>query len=227
MTAGAYYDNVNPDILQRMPPGADLVVEVGVGAGKLGHTYMLANPGCTYCGFEYVEEMAAIARDRLSQVFVGDVERADSLAEYDRWANGRQADLLVFGDVLEHLRDPWSFVRAFRERVRKGGTCIACIPNVSNWSLLLGQLKGEWKYADSGLLDRTHLRFFTLDSAVEMFKDAGWSVVSASARIVDREQTAKALEAFEPLVKTLGVPREKLRRNLGAFQWVIEAKNPA
>ena len=226
MTAGAYYDNVNPDILQRMPLGADLVVEVGVGAGKLGHTYMQANPGCTYCGFEYVEEMAAIARDRLSQVFVGDVERPDALPEYDRWANGRRADLLIFGDVLEHLRDPWGFVRAFRERVSPGGTCIACIPNVSNWSLLLGQLRGEWKYADSGLLDRTHLRFFTLDSAVEMFKQAGWSVVSASARVIDREQTGKALDAFEPLVETLGIPRDKMRRNLSAFQWVIEAKNP-
>jgi len=117
-------------------------------------------------------------------------------------------------------------VRAFRERVRKGGTCITCIPNVSNWSLLLGQLRGEWKYADSGLLDRTHLRFFTLDSAVEMFKQAGWSVVSASARVIDREQTGKALEAFEPLVETLGIPRDKMRRNLSAFQWVIEAKNP-
>jgi SAM-dependent methyltransferase len=221
-----YYDNVNTDILDRMPKGANLVVEVGVGAGKLGQTYLASNPGTTYCGFEYVEEMAAIARGRLSQVFVGDVERPEALSEYDQWAKGRQADLLIFGDVLEHLRDPWAFVAGLRQRTRAGGMCIACIPNVSNWSLVIGQLRGEWTYADSGLLDRTHLRFFTLDSAVDMFKQAGWTVSQAKARIVNADETRKALEAFDPLIERLGLQRDKVRRNLSAFQWVIEAKNP-
>jgi SAM-dependent methyltransferase len=226
MTASLYYDNVNQDVLQKMPPGAGLVVEAGVGAGKLGHTYLQANPGALYCGFEYVEEMAVVARDRLSHVISGDIESAEAFAAYDAWAAGRQADLLVFGDVLEHLRDPWALLKAFRARVSTGGRCVACIPNVSNWSLVIGQLRGEWTYADSGLLDRTHLRFFTLDSAVDMFKSAGWTVTSASARVFDHDQTRKALEAFEPLVETIGISREKLRRNLSAFQWVIEAKNP-
>lgn len=221
-----YYDNVNQDVLQKMPPGASLVVEAGVGAGKLGQTYMQANPGALYCGFEYVEEMAEIARQRLSHVIVGDIEAPAALASYDTWADGRLADVLVFGDVLEHLRDPWGLISAFRERVRRGGTCVACIPNVANWSLVIGQLRGDWTYAESGLLDRTHLRFFTLDSAVDMFKSAGWTVTSAAARVFDHDQTRKALEAFEPMAAALGIPRDKMRRNLSAFQWVIEAKNP-
>jgi len=86
-------------------------------------------------------------------------------------------------------------------------------------------LRGQWTYADAGLLDRTHLRFFTLDSALEMFRSAGWTILDARPRVLWPQETRSALNAMVPLAASVGVDEGKLRRDLSAFQWVIRAVN--
>ena len=71
-------------------------------------------------------------------------------------------DCLVFGDVLEHLVDPWAVLARLARLVCDGGQILACIPNVQHYSVIVSLLRGKWDYQDEGLLDRTHLRFFTL-----------------------------------------------------------------
>jgi SAM-dependent methyltransferase len=93
-------------------------------------------------------------------------------------------DCVIFADVLEHLVDPWRTARKYRDLLRPGGTVVASIPNVAHRSVLGGLLRHRWDYDVQGILDRTHLRFFTRETALEMFEQAGFSIRQVR-RIVD------------------------------------------
>ena len=91
-------------------------------------------------------------------------------------------DCLVFGDVLEHLVDPWAALTRLSRLVREGGQVLACIPNVQHYSVIVNLLRGKWDYQDEGLLDRTHLRFFTLSGIQDLFAKAGLRVFDIQPR---------------------------------------------
>jgi 2-polyprenyl-3-methyl-5-hydroxy-6-metoxy-1,4-benzoquinol methylase len=220
-----YFSGVNPDLLNWLPVNAAQVLEVGCGTGQLGRVFLSRNPLSRYLGIELVNEAAKQAEDALHHVITGDIEHPAILSALDQALDGTQLDLLIFGDVLEHLHDPWKILSILRQRMNEQGVCVACIPNVAHWSLLQQQLRGRWDYSDAGLLDRTHLRFFTLHSAREMFQQAGWTVMEARPRILWPEQTEAALQKFAPLAAPLGIPPDQLTRDLSALQWVIRAVN--
>jgi hypothetical protein len=220
-----YFTGVNPELLSRVPAGAAVVIEVGAGAGNFGAAYLSLNPQARYIGLELDESAALQAQGRLHTVIQGNVEDPAALASLDAALDGVLADVLIFGDVLEHLREPWSTLLALRARLRPGGVCVACIPNVSHWSLIQQQLQGRWDYADAGLLDRTHLRFFTLSSATAMFKSVGWEVVDATPRVLWPEKTEAALKVLAPLAQAWSIPAGQMQRDLSAFQWVVRAVN--
>jgi hypothetical protein len=134
-------------------------------------------------------------------------------------------DALVLGDVLEHLQDPWRVLRQLREHIEPDGVCVACIPNVGHWSLVAELLRGQWSYAEHGLLDRTHLRFFTLDSAIALFEKAGWTVLDALPRKLQQADNDAALQTLLPAAVAMGMTEDKARVNLSSFQWVIRAVN--
>lgn len=223
----AYYTNVNSDLLARVPLDAQNLLEIGCGAGNFAQAFRARQPLARYVGVELFEAAAQAAGRIVDRIVCGDIERADALAELDGIGEGRAYDTLLFGDVLEHLRDPWLVLADLRTRMTDGGVCVACIPNVGHWSLVEQQLKGRWDYSNTGLLDRTHLRFFTLETAIELFRTAGWQFLDAYPRIIQPEQTAEAIRKFLPLADALGVAPQKLQRDLSAFQWVIRAVNGA
>lgn len=221
----SYYNNTNVDLLRRVPLGQGAVLEVGCGAGSFARSYRARSPLSRYIGVELFEEAAAKSRDVVDAVVVGDIEKAEILAALDEVTGGAPFDSIVFGDVLEHLQDPWSVLARLRERASPGAVCSICIPNVSHWSLLLQQLRGRWDYADAGLLDRTHLRFFTRASAIEMLEGAGWTVIDSFPRLFQPEKTAAAIEIFANAAKKLGLTDEALKAELAPLQWVIRAVN--
>jgi 2-polyprenyl-3-methyl-5-hydroxy-6-metoxy-1,4-benzoquinol methylase len=218
-----YYSNVNSDLLATVPLDARFVLEVGCGTGRFADAYRARNPNCAYWGIEYVESVAAEAARTLDQVLVGSVESGELIADLDRRLGTQRFDALIFGDVLEHLIDPWAVLRTLRARMNEGATLCICIPNVSHWSLIGQQLRGEWTYADSGLLDRTHLRFFTRSSAIRMIEDAGWTLVDAKPRIVQSPQTQQFVTKISPALDALGIDRSRATEDLSAFQWVLRA----
>lgn len=216
-----YYGNVNPDLLAKIPFTAKRVLEVGCGTARLGEAFKARSPDSEYYGIELFESAAKEAARVIDGVICANIEQDSSVV----LNLSSSFDTLIFGDVLEHLQDPWKVLTDLRQYVESGGTCVTCLPNVSHWSLVSGLLEGKWDYQDAGLLDRTHLRFFTLDSAVQMFQKAGWTVVDAAPRNLWPDKTEVALKALLPAVQALGLDAVKARLNMSALQWVIRAIN--
>lgn len=172
-----YYDEPRPEVRALVPAQARFVIDVGCASGSLGRALRAARPELEVRGVEPVAAQAEIARGWLTDVHHGTAE--DPLP-----AHWPAPDCVIFADVLEHLNDPWQVVRQYRRLLRPGGSIVASIPNVANRLVLRGLLRHRWDYAEFGILDRTHLRFFTRETAVEMFQNAGFSVRRVG-RVVD------------------------------------------
>jgi SAM-dependent methyltransferase len=143
------------------------VLDVGCASGYLAKT--LTAFGNTVTGVEYDPAAAAEAEPYLERVVVADLDQVD-LAEA---VGGQTFDVVVFGDVLEHLRDPLPSLRAARGLLNPGGHVVVSIPNVAHGDVRMSLLLGRFPYGNLGLLDTTHLRFFTRESLQELLGDAG------------------------------------------------------
>ena len=150
----SYFGHARPEVLALIPDTARAVLDIGCGAGRLGEA-LKARQQAEVVGIELNEAAAAAARLRLDQVFVGDIEALDLPLPPGRF------DAIVCGDIIEHLRDPDHLLRQARAWLKPDGALVASIPNVRHHSVVRSVLEGNWTYESAGLLDRTHLRFFT------------------------------------------------------------------
>jgi 2-polyprenyl-3-methyl-5-hydroxy-6-metoxy-1,4-benzoquinol methylase len=199
------------------------VVEAGCSAGAIAREYRAANPACEYIGIEAEPAFAELARRHCSRVVSADLERMSD-ADLDALA---PADCWVFGDVLEHLIDPWRFLARLPPRVRAGGCVVACIPNMQHWSVVARLVTGNLHYEDQGLLDRTHLRWFTRATVVQLFQGAGFRITMLAGRRFREPDAAEASAAVCRLATALGVDAEQAARETAVFQWLVKAEpNP-
>ena len=162
--------------MQRTPT-ASRVLDVGCWSGFAGR-FLAASRSAVVDGVEPDAAMAARAAADYRDVVVKPVEVA--LGELA--AEGRSYDVVLFLDVLEHLVCPEGVIEATRPLVRPGGRLLVSIPNVAHWSLRKELLLGRWRYTDSGLMDRTHLRFYTRETARALLTaGAGWRIAYEDA----------------------------------------------
>ena len=158
------------EMLSFVPAGARTVLDVGCGSGGFGATLRRAGSARTVWGVEILPDVATEAGPHYDRVLVG--AYPDVLAGVER-----RFDCIVFNDVLEHLVDPWATLRSTVPWLAPGGSVVASIPNVRNVRVVANLvLRGDWTYTDSGVLDRTHLRFFTARTIRELFTDSGFVV---------------------------------------------------
>jgi 2-polyprenyl-3-methyl-5-hydroxy-6-metoxy-1,4-benzoquinol methylase len=157
-------------IVSLVPP-ATRVLEFGCATGYMSEV-LKDRLGCTVTGVEISPEAAEVAEQHTERVIVGDAEKIDYAAELA----GEEFDVVLFADVLEHLKEPGDVLRRIRPLVAENGVVIASIPNVAHGSVRLALLGGEFRYRESGLLDDTHLRFFTRASIQDLFEETGYVV---------------------------------------------------
>jgi O-antigen biosynthesis protein len=172
------------------------VLDVGCDTGYLGEA--LAAFGNETSGFEINETTAEEARRKLARVEVGDLESVDLVGVFGRGS----FDVVIFGDVLEHLREPLPVLRQARPLLAPGGSVLISTPNVAHGDVRLALLKGQFNYTKLGILDETHTRFFTRASLVDFLHDAGFVLVElrrTKAELFTTEVGVRA-EAFDASV---------------------------
>jgi len=137
-------------------------------------------------------------------------------------------DVVVCADVLEHLSSPERLLDRIRGWLRPGGTLLVSLPNVANVSVRLGLLLGRFPYAERGILDRTHLRFYTRRSARELIEQSGFQVRAIRPTAMPYELAMESL-GRPPIgapVRAAAVASARLWPTLFAYQFVIEAQAP-
>lgn len=165
-----YYRNPRADVQPFLPKKFERMLDVGCGAGAFGLDCK-SNFGAEVWGIEVVEDVAEYARQRLEQVFTGDaLEVLPTLPE-------AHFDLVTFMDVLEHTAWPGQLLEATKRVLRPGGSIVASLPNLRYWEEFKRLAwNGDFPSEDSGIFDRTHLRFFTRKSLPRLFEEAGYKV---------------------------------------------------
>ena len=160
------------EVVPFVPNSARTVLDVGCGLGGFGSALRRVGLTRTIWGVESHAEAARAAQphyDRVLEGFFPDVMEGDET----------RFDCVVFNDVLEHMVDPWSALRSGTGMLTPGGVVLASIPNVRFLRTVVDlALRGDWEYTGSGVLDRTHLRFFTRKTCRTLFDDAGLEIVS-------------------------------------------------
>ena len=165
----SYYENVRNDLIPLIPNDARCILEVGCASGMTGRELKRRN-GAFVAGIELNANAATAAKNVLDDVVHGDIEKID-LPYRDS-----SFDCILFADVLEHLIDPLSTLIKVRRLLKKGGSVVASIPNVQFHGVIHQLIEGNWTYEKEGILDETHLRFFTYKEIEKMFSQAGYSI---------------------------------------------------
>jgi SAM-dependent methyltransferase len=168
------YETPRGEIAARVPPDTRRLLDLGCATGGLATLL----PGVEVVGVELDEEYAAAAEQSCARVIHADVEQLahDGLEGLGRF------DCVVAADVLEHLVDPWSALRAYAGLLEPGGTAVISLPNVGHWSTYAALIRGSWPRNPEGIHDATHLRWFTLRDARELVEQAGLAVATVDRR---------------------------------------------
>jgi len=147
------------------------VLDLGCAAGALDR--VLIARGCRVVGVEFDRAAAKLAEDVCERVVVGDLDILDLALELE----GRRFDVVIAGDVLEHLREPVRLLKALPELLAPGGYLVLSVPNIAHGSVRLALLHGQLPRTDLGLLDRTHVQFLTRTGLLDLLADGGFTAV--------------------------------------------------
>ncbi|MGZ8687141.1 MAG: class I SAM-dependent methyltransferase [Gaiellaceae bacterium] len=167
----SYFAMAREDYVRALPDRIEAsILEIGCSNGATGALALAQGKCQRYCGVELFPEPAAEARERLTEVVLGDVEQIEL-----PWP-AASFDALILSEVLEHLRDPWAVLARLRPLLRPGALVFASTPNAAHREIIAMLLRGRWDLKSYGPLDATHLRWFTPSSLRDAFEGAGFVV---------------------------------------------------
>ena len=182
-------------VAAHLPPEGR-ILELGCHSGYFGK--VLQQRGYYVVGVECDADAAAVARGQGLDVRQGDVEQPSFFE-----CLGMQFDVVLLMDVLEHLRDPITMLVQLKSILKPGGRILCTGPNVAYWAVRKDLLLGRWNYTDTGVLDRTHLRFFTADTWRSLLEESGY--------VVEKLQPAEVM-----------IPLEGRLFGVSALRWLVD-----
>jgi O-antigen biosynthesis protein len=177
-------------IVELVPRGAR-VLEFGCATGYMSEV-LKERLECRVIGIEIDPEAARAAEAHCERVIVGDAEELD----FEELFGDERFDAVLFADVLEHLKEPAAVLRRIRPLVAEGGAVVASIPNIAHGSVRLALLAGQFQYRERGLLDTSHVRFFTRDSVQDLFEATGYVITTWERQRVELGESEIAVPAL-------------------------------
>lgn len=216
-----YDDNPRKDLIKVITGSPEIIFEIGCGSGATGAVLKQKFKNLQYFGLEFVEEAAYVAQTRLDKVIIGNIEKIN-LDDYGLPKGN--IDIIICADVLEHLYDPWKTLFILKDYLKPNGKIVASIPNIQNIDIILKLLSGNWTYTKYGLLDATHIRFFTLNEIAKLFTNTGYKIsdtIPILNKQIEGNKWPKDLE-FEKI--TLKQITELEAIKLCTFQYIIVAQ---
>lgn len=169
---GAYYAVDRKELIDLIPEGIERLLDVGCADGTTGQNARQRKKIREVVGIEFHPPAAQAARQQLDMVLQGDIESIDLPFPANHF------DCILCADVLEHLKDPWAVLRKLHPLLRPDGILIASIPNFRHLHPLLKIIFNRFEYMESGILDKTHLRIFTLHTIRRLFEAEGFRITA-------------------------------------------------
>ena len=207
--ADDYFKGQRSDVAGLVPSTCARILDVGCGFGGLGRN-LLARGVTQVFGVEINTDAGSQLAGVYADHWISDVEQFQLPVGFEGF------DCIVFADVLEHLNDPWGTLERYLQWLKPGGYVVASIPNVRNIALLFNLIvRGRWRYEDSGLLDRTHLRFFTRREIIDLFSASGLQI----------ELVGENRESLSLFRRIILAPLLLLIPDLGVCQYLIRARS--
>jgi SAM-dependent methyltransferase len=219
-----YHENPRDEIVSFIdePPG--VVLDVGCGGGATGKLIKEKFPGTRVIGIEHNPEAAQYARQFLDDVICGGIEEIDLARHVD----GVRVETVLLLDVLEHLYDPWRALVHVRSWLKAGTRVLASVPNIRNLLTLDDLAAGRWEYGPNGVLDITHVRFFTRDSLQRLFEETGYAVEHMEPLTqpmpIDRLVVARRPGRIVTRNISIAYRSSEDLEDLYALQWMIDAR---
>lgn len=208
-----YYGQNRPEIQELIKSTSKKILDVGCAEGLLSGE-VKEKLHAEVWGIEVVESVAKKAELVLDKVLCMGVEEAIPLLPDNYF------DTIVFADVLEHLVNPEDVLKKMGAKLKDDGEIIISLPNIGHWSTILNLLQGEWEYQDAGILDRTHLRFFTRSSIYRMIEKAGYRVYNYKfTYLLD---TFKFNDKFYESLEEMGVNPTEFKSTNEVYQYIYK-----
>ncbi len=189
-----YYDLTRPEILNLIPTTAKSILDLGCGTGAMGKA-LKERQTCHVTGIEIHKEAIETAKKNL------DIAVCDNLNRYNPALVNSKYDCIVLADILEHLISPWQVLKKFSSVLTDGGTVVASIPNIAHPYIISQLQKGLFRYELAGLLDITHLRFFTKATIGQLFYKAGLKIQKITPWPNEKSPTQYHITASKPVVE--------------------------
>lgn len=167
----------NIDRIQlEMIPAASRVLEIGCATGHLSE-YLTREKNCRLLAVEADVDQVALARERGVAIISGYIDHADIQAGIDSYVGHHKPfDVVFMSQVIEHIADPQTLLEKIRDWLADDGILVVSTCNIAHWKCRFRLLAGKWEYEDYGIMDRDHLRFFTMNSFATLLEDCGYQV---------------------------------------------------
>jgi methionine biosynthesis protein MetW len=207
---GMYIDTYTSrcKIFEQVPSGSK-VLEIGCGSGRLANLLSMRKNCRVYC-VEKDAVMAGIAKTKCIKMLNTDIETKELSYESGAF------DCIILANVLEHMKEPSRILANLKKYLSDKGFLIYSVPNIVNWHSRMTIFFGKFEYAENGVFDKTHLRFYNLNSAKKLATDAGYKITWLDV--------TPSIYLFKENLNFLWYALAKLRKNLLADEFIIQAR---